>query len=192
MLALLTMVLAPAAPASIPFTAAAPCIVMNAERLPLARRASPLDSASVSLHGNAVKVCYGRPSLRGRAMLGDRIPFGQVWRTGANEPTMLHTSGPMVVAGMDVPAGTYSLYTVPGKDKWEIILNRSVTQWGHESYYTDAVRAQELGRATVPAGSLAAPVETFTIRFEPEQNGASAILLEWEQTQVRIPIAHKM
>ena len=165
------------------------CITMNTRQLPLATRKSPLDSASFTVGGAAVKVCYGRPSLRGRHMLGgEAVPFGRIWRTGANEPTMIHTTGPLAIAGIRVPAGSYSLYTVPGPGEWEVIVNRSVTQWGEESNYTDAVKAQEVGRAKVKAQALTTPVEMFTIRAEPASGDASALVLEWEKTRVRVAL----
>jgi len=120
---------------------------------------------------------------------GEAVPFGKVWRTGANEPTMIHATGPLTVAGLKVPAGTYSLYTVPGKAEWEIVVNRSTTQWGEESNYTDEVQKQELGRAKVKPESIAAPVETFTIRAEPASGETKALVLEWEKTRLRIPVS---
>jgi hypothetical protein len=165
------------------------CVTMNTQQLPLDKRKSPLDSTTFTVGGKTVKVCYGRPSLRGRQMLGaEAVPFGQIWRTGANEPTMIHVTGPITVAGLKVPAGSYSLYTVPGKTEWEVVVNRSITQWGEESGYTDEVRKQELGRAKVKAESIAAPVEKFTIRAEPASGDATALVLEWEKTRVRIPV----
>ena len=165
------------------------CITMNTRQLPLATRKSPLDSASFTVGGTAVKVCYGRPSLRGRHMLGgEAVPFGRIWRTGANEPTMIHTTGPLAIAGIRAPAGSYSLYTVPGPGEWEVIVNRSITQWGEESNYADAVKAQEVGRAKVKAQALTTPVEMFTIRAEPASGDASALVLEWEKTRVRVAL----
>lgn len=172
-----------------PVLAEPACITMNTRQLPLDKRKSPLDSVSFTVGGKTVKVCYGRPSLRGRKMLGgEAVPFGKVWRTGANEPTMIHAAGPITLAGLKVPAGTYSLYTVPGKDEWEIIVNRSTTQWGEESNYTDAVQKQEVGRAKLKAETIATPVETFTIKPEPASGDAKALVLEWEKTRVRIPV----
>ena len=164
------------------------CIVMNHE-LPVSSRQSPLDSTMFSLAGKQVKVCYGRPSARGRTMLGGKaVPYGKLWRTGANEPTMIHTPVALAIAGIQVPPGTYSIYTVPGKTEWTVIVNRSITQWGHESTYTPQVKAQEIGRATVPAGNTAEPVETFTIRAEPQGDDAASLILEWESTRVAIPV----
>lgn len=182
--------LAPSPAASPAFPHAEPaCITMNTKDLPLDKRKSPLDSVSFTVGGKTVKVCYGRPSLRGRQMLGgEAVPFGKIWRTGANEPTMIHTTGPITIAGVKVPAGSYSLYTVPGKAEWEVIVNRSITQWGEESNYTDVVKKQELGRAKVKPESTPAPVEKFTIRTEPATGDAKALVLEWEKTRVSIPI----
>ncbi|HTS87194.1 MAG TPA: DUF2911 domain-containing protein [Gemmatimonadales bacterium] len=166
------------------------CITMRTNALPLATRQSPLDSLSFKVGNVSVKLCYGRPSSRGRTMIGgDAVPFGRLWRTGANEPTMIHSTGALVIAGVAVPAGTYSLYTVPGPKTWQVIVNRSITQWGHESQYTAAVKAQEVGRGEVASSALASPVETLTFRAEPGASGATNLLLEWEKTRVTIPIA---
>lgn len=157
--------------------------------VPIEGRKSPLDSVTFNISGQPVKVCYGRPSARGRTMLGGQaIPYGKLWRTGANEPTIFFTPVQLSVAGIKVPPGTYSLYTVPGPREWEIIVNRSITQWGEESNYTKAVQAQELGRAKVKSEAPEKPVETFTIRAEPAGEKAASLLLEWEKARVRIPV----
>jgi hypothetical protein len=148
-----------------------------------------LDSLTFDVGKSPVKVCYGRPSLRGRAMLGtEHVPYGKLWRTGANEPTIFYTPAAIQVAGIRVPPGVYSLYTVPGKTEWEVIVNRSISQWGHESRYTDSVKAQEVGRGKAPAQAIAEPIETFTIRSESAGGGAASLILEWEKTRVRIPV----
>lgn len=164
------------------------CRTMMTDRQPLNRRASPLDSVSFTVGTASVKVCYGRPSAKGRTMIGGTaVPFGKLWRTGANEPTMIHTTGPITVAGIAVPAGSYSLYTIPGEKEWHIIVNRSISQWGHESQYTEAVKAQELPHGMAAVTAMKTPVETFTIRAEA--HGAMAHLyLEWETTRVEIPV----
>jgi hypothetical protein len=156
-------------------------------RMPLEGRASPYDSATVQVGDRQLKVCYGRPSARGRTIFGGLVPWGRLWRTGANEPTILHVPFPAEIAGMRLDPGSYSLYTEPGETAWVVILNRSITQWGHESAYTDEVRAQEVGRATVATERLDQHVEQFTIRGEPTAAGAE-LLLEWERTRVRIPV----
>lgn len=165
------------------------CITMNTDRLPLATRKSPLDSLSFKVGAAEVKLCYGRPSAGGRTMIGgENVPYGKLWRTGANEPTMIHTTGPIIIAGVAVPAGSYSIYTVPDPKEWQVIVNRSITQWGHESQYTDKVKAQEVGHGTAKASALTSAVETFTIRSEAGAAGAVNLLLDWEKTRVTIPV----
>jgi hypothetical protein len=179
--------------APLPGSAAAgivhPDTACAARNVPVPGRKSPLDSVTFTIAKEPVKVCYGRPSSRGRVMLGGKnVPYGKLWRTGANEPTIFFAPIPLKVAGLQVPPGMYSLYTVPGPKEWEIIVNRSISQWGKEDQYTAEVKAQELGRARVKSEKLRAPVETFTIRAEPAGSDAATLALEWEKTRVRIPI----
>ena len=158
------------------------------------RAQSPLDSVTFHVNTSPVKVCYGRPSSRGRTMIGgESVPYGQLWRTGANEPTTIITPIPLTIAGIAVPAGIYSLYTVPGEKQWEIIINRSISQWGIESDYTASVKAQEVGRAKVKSEPVTTPIETFTIRSEPVKGNdkAASLTLEWEKTRVTIPVKAK-
>jgi hypothetical protein len=179
-----------AAPALTPaeFAADSACQVLKPDRIPAEGRKSPLDSLTFMVGSHAVKVCYGRPSSRGRTMIGgEAVPYGQLWRTGANEPTIFFTSAPLSIAGITVPAGTYSLYTIPDAKEWEIIVNRSISQWGEESNYTPAVKAQEVGRAKVTSEAVSQRIETFTMRSEPA-SGGSNLVLEWEKTWVRIPV----
>ncbi len=116
---------------------------------------------------------------------GEAVPFGQVWRTGANEPTTIHLSTPASIAGIAVDAGSYSLYTIPAEDgPWTLIVNASTSQWGHESNYP-GVQDQDVGRAEVDAEPIDEAVEQFTIR--PMEDGGG-ILLEWQNSRVHIPI----
>jgi hypothetical protein len=119
---------------------------------------------------------------------GADIPYGKLWRTGANEPTIFYAPVPLSVAGIRVQPGVYSLYTVPGKNEWEVIVNRSISQWGKEDQYTDEVKAQEIGRAKVKSESPGKPVETFTIRAEPGSGKSAVLVLEWEKSRVRVPV----
>lgn len=164
-----------------------PACVTSASAASLAKRASPLDSVSFEVGGTRVKVCYGRPSARGRTMIGGvNIPLGKLWRTGANEPTMIHTSGPLMLAGLKLEAGTYSLYTIPDKEQWTIIINRSTAQWGDEGSY-EGVKKEEVGRGTAAVYPLKEHVEQFTIR--PESKGSwGALVLEWEKTKVVVAL----
>jgi hypothetical protein len=189
LLALVTVLAATAAPLAPAGQAAdTACQVLNPDRIPAEGRKSPLDSLTFTIARQPVKLCYGRPSSRGRTMLGgEAVPYGKIWRTGANEPTIFFTPVALNVGGVEVPAGAYSLYTVPKAGEWEIIVNRSIKQWGEESNYTPAVQAQEVGRAKVKAETAKQPVETFTIRTEAAGSGAT-LVLEWEKTRVRIPV----
>jgi len=153
-----------------------------------ATRSSPLDSVMFSVGRASVKVCYSRPSAKGRTMIGgEAIPYDMLWRTGANEPTMIHTSDTLVVAGIEIGPGSYALYTVPGEAGWQVVLNRSITQWGHERFYVDEVATQEIGRAEVESGPTTSHVESFTMRSEGSGNMVT-LILEWESTLVTIPL----
>lgn len=158
------------------------------DRMPLEGRSSPYDSATLAVGEGHARICYNRPSLRGRTMIGgDAVPYGQLWRTGANEPTTLHVDVPARIAGIAVEPGSYSLYTIPREgDTWTLIVNASTSQWGHEGSYTEEVRAQEVGRAAVGAATLDTAVEQLTIR--PMEDGAG-VLLEWQSSRVHIPIS---
>jgi hypothetical protein len=165
------------------------CVIMHPAQMPAAGRKSPLDSVTFSVGGSPVKICYGRPSLRGRVMLGgEAVPFDTLWRTGANEPTTVYSPIALDVAGVVAPAGSWTLYTVPGETEWQIIVNKSTTQWGEEHNYTGQVRAQEVGRGRVKPEALRAPIEMFTIRAEPAADGGATLILEWQRTRVAIPI----
>jgi hypothetical protein len=180
-----------AAPGEPPSTVALACQPQR-DRSTLAERSSPYDSVRVTVAGADLLVCYGRPSSRNRVMIGgDNVPYGQLWRTGANEPTTMHIPFPVEIAGIAVEPGSYSLYSIPNPSEWTIIVNRSITQWGEEGSYTEEVRAQEVGRATVPAASTSAPVETFTMTAEPGDAEATHLVLEWEGSRVEIPIRRR-
>jgi hypothetical protein len=154
-------------------------------------RPSPMGSLVFQVDSARVKICYGRPAARGRRMIGGRrVPFGQLWRTGANEPTTIISPVPLEVAEVPVPAGRVSLYTIPGPESWELILNSATGQWGIESEYTEAVRAHELGRVIVPSvrDPAAARVERLTITAAPRPDGSADMILAWEGTMVPIPV----
>ncbi|MGH7460324.1 MAG: DUF2911 domain-containing protein [Pseudomonas sp.] len=155
----------------------------------LATRPSPYDSLSIVVGGQTAMLCYGRPSAKGRKMIGGTdVAFGELWRTGANEPTIIHIPFAAMIAGVHVEPGSYSLYTVPGQSEWEIILNRSIAQWGEESRYTAEIKAKEAGRGKVKSEAIANHVETLVFRTEPAGARGADLVLEWEKTRVRIPI----
>ena len=157
-------------------------------------RPSPMASLRFDVGSAQVKVCYGRPAARGRKMIGGPpVPFGHLWRTGANEPTIIISTAPIAIAGLRVPAGRAALYTVPGPETWEVVLNASTSQWGIESEYTDAVRRAELGRAILRAETAPEYRERLTFTVEPAagQGQARSLVLEWERERVVLPVGQR-
>ena len=133
-----------------------------------------------------MKLCYSRPSARGRKVMGGLVPFDQPWRLGANEATSIHVPFPAEIAGVRVEPGPYTLYVIPGASSWQIVVNRAVQRWGVP---IDAeVRARDVGAGRVTPEPLGAPVETLTLKFAPAAGNATELVLEWEKTRVRIPI----
>jgi Protein of unknown function (DUF2911) len=172
-----------------PAVADSACPVLMPDKVPVQGRQSPLDSVTFTAGGQTVKLCYGRPGARGRKMIGgDNVPYGKLWRTGANEPTVIFTPTALDIAGVKVGPGKYSIYSVPGEKEWEIIVNRSTSQWGHESAYTKEVQAQEVGRGKAPVQKLGKPVENFTIVPHPAPGEVQHLYLDWETTRVVVPV----
>ncbi len=148
-------------------------------------RGSPLARVDARVGNGSVRICYGRPSMRGRSVFGGLVPFDSLWRTGANEPTRLYTSMPIRLAGVDLGPGRYSLYSVPHEAGWEVFISRSTLHWGND--LSSGVRAAEVGQVTVPVERLTAPVETLTITPEA---GSDRVLLhfDWETTRITVPL----
>ena len=120
---------------------------------------------------------------------GSFVPFGRLWRTGANEPTTLRLGGTVVLGGVTVGPGKVSLYTIPGPETWEVIINRSTSQWGLESEYVPAVAALEIGRVVLPSDTVERAQEQLQFDFEPGATPEKAVLvLTWQTTRLRIPM----
>ena len=166
--------------------AAAPACWVRGEPARLAQRASPLDSVEIRLGDGAVKICYSRPAARGREVMGGLVPWGEPWRLGANEAAAIHVPFAAEIAGVRVEPGSYSLYTIPRDTSWQIIVNRTVQRWGIP--INPQVRAQDVGSGAARVETLAAPVETLTLRFGPVVGSATELIVEWERTRVRIPL----
>ncbi len=149
-----------------------------------ARRPSPLDSVQLAVDGGTIKVCYGRPSARGRTMVGGVDPYGKPWRLGANEPTRITLPFAAEVAGVRVEPGTYSLYVVPQPKSWEVHVNKAVDRWGIP--IDEAVQAQDVGKGTVPVEPLEQAVEQLTLTLVA--GNPIELVYEWEKARVRIPI----
>lgn len=151
------------------------------------KRPSPPASATCDLGGGkTVKVDYSSPRAQGRKIFGGLVPYGEVWRTGANEATAFVTDADLKVGGTDVPAGSYTLFSVPGQDKWTLVISKKTGEWG-TNY---AGPSQDLARIDMKAGKTSAPVEDFTIAFDKSGSGCT-MRIEWENTQATVSIAKK-
>ena len=131
-----------------------------------------------------VELSYSRPSLKGRTAFGGLVPYGQVWRTGANTVTKLRLGEAVQLGGQAVPAGTYALFTIPGKTDWTIILNRDTAQWGAYEYKPSL----DVVRFSAHATTLPAPHESLSLSLESLRPAAADLTLTWERTQVSIPL----
>src|SRR6202051_4258978 len=145
---------------------------------------SPAASATCDLGGGkTIKTDYSSPRMKGRKIYGGLVPFGEVWRTGANEATTFVSSGDVVVGGKTVPAGNYTLFTVPTADKWTLIINKKTGEWGIPYKY----ESDELARVDMKASKLPSPVENFTVSYEKSGNGCT-MHIDWENTRASVDI----
>jgi len=141
------------------------------------------DTSSAQIGNATFTVDYGRPLLRGRTLLGDVIPYDYVWRTGANAATQFTTSAPIKLAGMQVPAGKYTLFTVPHASGVDLIINKQTGQWG-----TEYNRSLDLATARMKSEVPSTPVEKFTISIIPGDNQHGSLVLEWGSFRWIAPI----
>ena len=151
---------------------------------PLTPRPSPLALVTMKYEDTYVKITYCQPSKRGREIFGSLEPYGEVWRTGANEATELTFTQNVKIGGQEVAAGTYSLFTIPEKGDWTIIINKDLGQWGAFSYNQD----HDLLRFQAKTESMEISYEPFTIEFEQKGIKNTNLLLMWDKTKVIIPI----
>lgn len=145
---------------------------------------SPMDVVFIRGENNApmIRIIYSRPQKEGREIFGELVPYEKVWRTGANEATEITLYEAMLVDGKPIKAGTYTLYTIPTKDAWTVIINGAVNVWGAFEYD----KAKDVLRASVPTENTAAPVEVFSMAFQPIENGAN-LLMGWGNVYVEVP-----
>jgi Protein of unknown function (DUF2911) len=146
------------------------------------KRPSPPAKAETTINGQKVTIDYSQPSKKGREIFGELVPYGQVWRTGANEATSLTTGTDLVIGGTNVPAGKYTVYTVPQTDKWWLVINKQTGQWG-----TTYDQSQDLARIEMKVAKLDAPVEKFTISF-PDGN---KLAIDWDATRAWVDVKGK-
>lgn len=143
---------------------------------------SPLSTITQEVGLTEVKVVYSRPSVRGRKIYGDLVPFGKSWRTGANASTKISFTEDVTIEGNEVPAGEYALFTIPGENEWTIILHKDANLMGTggENYN----KAEEAARLTVKPSKLAETVETFTINIGDITMNSATVSILWENTAV--------
>lgn len=151
------------------------------------QRVSPHETVEMTLGGKKVSITYGRPSLKGRkAVGGTLVPYGQVWRTGADEATLLETEVDLMIGNLSVPAGSYALFTLPTENDWKLIVNKTAKQWGAFNY--DA--KQDLGRVDMNVTRTRKTVEQFTISLTGSGN-AGVLKMEWENTSASVDLKTK-
>jgi hypothetical protein len=167
--------------------AAAAALIVNAVPASAQEsRKSPHETVKATVDGAQVSITYGRPYMKGRKIVGELVPYGKVWRTGADEATTLTTDKPLTVGGTKLEAGSYTLWTLPSESGWKLIINKQTGQWG-----TNYDETQDLARVDMKTSSTASPVEQFTIAINPEASGGATLEMQWETTAVSVPLSAK-
>lgn len=144
---------------------------------------SPRDSVVATVGGARIVVDYGRPLKRGRRVLGEVVPLNEVWRTGANAATGLRTDRDLVIGGTRVPAGAYTLFSLPSAEGWKLIVNRQTGQWG-----TQYDPARDLARIDLRQAPTSPVVQQFTIRIDPASAGTGTLRLLWDDFELSAPV----
>lgn len=147
------------------------------------QRASPHESTSATIDDAELTITYGRPYMRGRTIFGGLVPYGRIWCPGADEATILTTDRALKFAGLDVPAGHYTLWMRPTADAWTLIVNRQTGQW-HLQYDP----AQDLGHVPLETRTLARPVQQLTFDVERRHGAPGGVLrMRWATTEASAP-----
>jgi hypothetical protein len=136
--------------------------------------------------GKTLTVEYSSPRIRGRKIYGDLVPYGEVWRAGANEATTFVTNTDLTVGGKSVPAGSYTIFTIPNQDKWTLIISEKTGEWGMP--YPG--EGDDFARVDMKVSPLPSPVENFTIAFD-QAGGSCTLHLDWETTRASVHISEK-
>jgi hypothetical protein len=144
---------------------------------------SPPAKAEVTLPSATVSIDYSAPSVRGRKIFGALVPYGEVWRTGANAATTLKTSGNLMIGDLKVPAGTYTIYSLPSADGAQLIINKQTGQWG-----TVYDKTQDLGRTDMTIDNNASPIETMVIDFEKTSGDSTEMHVKWAGIDASVTI----
>ena len=147
---------------------------------------SPHETATSVVDGAKITITYGRPSMRGRKIFGSLVPYDRVWMPGADAATIFQTSAPLQFGDFKLPAGSYSLYTLPSEKRWTLIINKKTGEWGIPYKY----ESDELARIDMKVSKLPSPVENFTISYA--KSGAGCTLqIDWEATRASVDITAK-
>jgi len=150
-------------------------------------RPSPAASATCDLGGGkSIKTEYSSPRMKGRKIYGGLVPYGEVWRTGANEASTFVTTADVKVGGKDVPAGNYTIFTIPNADKWTLIISKKTGEWGIPYKY----ESDELARVDMKVTKLPSPAENFTIAYDKSGSGCT-LRMDWENTRASVEITPK-
>lgn len=145
---------------------------------------SPVQTIKQDIGVGFIELKYARPSARDRKVFGNVVPYNTMWRTGANAATLIKFTDKVTINDKILDTGSYALYTIPGKENWEIIFNKGVSNWGNDGYK----ETEDVLRITVPVNKLKKAVETFTIAFENMKPSACDIHLIWEKTDVSFSV----
>jgi hypothetical protein len=162
------------------------CILASAQQDKSKRPSPPAQAQCKFSDGKTITVDYSSPRMKGRKIFGGLVPYGEVWRTGANDATTFVTNANLSVDGKDVPAANYTIFTVPEQNKWTLIINKQTGEWGIPYKY----EANELARVPMQVSKTSAPVENFTISFEPGGDTCT-LKMSWENTQASVKISEK-
>ena len=160
------------------------------------QRISPHETVTATIDGDELKLVYGRPytvkpgTSEVRKIWGGLVPYGEVWRTGADEATLLTTEKPIEIGGYSLAAGTYSLFTVPAEDGAKLIINKKSGQFG-VPYKEEEEKANELARIDLKKTELDKEVTQFTMAIEPREGGGGELKLMWEKAQYSVPFTVK-
>ncbi len=163
------------------------CAIPTQAQQDKSKRPSPPESVTCTLaSGKTIKVDYSSPRMKGRKIYGSLVPYGIVWRAGANEATTFHTDVDLTADGKKIPAGDYTIFTVPNADKWTLIISKKTGEWGTD--YPG--ESNDLVRVDMKVSALSAPMEDFTISFV--QSGKSCTMqMDWENTRAAIDLVAK-
>jgi DUF2911 family protein len=150
-------------------------------------RPSPPAKATCNLAGGkTIAVDYSSPRMKGRKIFGELVPFGKIWRAGANEATTFVADTDVTVGGTAVPAGSYTIFTIPGEGKWTLVISKKTGEWGTAYPGPD----NDLARVDMKVSKLPSAAENFTIAFDPTGGGCT-LRMEWETTHASVDISKK-